>query len=106
MSSNKIVIPVCPVNDVDALAAAIERMITDDKFRMTVQAGAIERSKYYSVENTMNRWEEIFNKLKIRWKRTFHLSSNENTEQTKLNKANHMGVTYDKEKDVFLFNFG
>lgn len=57
---------VCPVNDADALAAAIERMITDDKFRMTVQAGAIERSKYYSVESTMNRWEEIFNKLQLR----------------------------------------
>ena len=56
----------CPVEDVEALANAIKRMIEDDEYRMQCQHNAIERSKYYSLDNTMDRWEEIFNKLNLK----------------------------------------
>lgn len=55
----------CPVEDVDALADAMKRMIADNEYRMQCQRNAIERSKYYSLNNTMKRWEEIFNKLNL-----------------------------------------
>lgn len=53
----------CPVEDVDALAKSMERMMCDDKYREECQRNAIERSKYYSLDNTMDRWEEIFKKM-------------------------------------------
>ncbi|MBQ2884547.1 MAG: glycosyltransferase [Alphaproteobacteria bacterium] len=56
----------CPVEDVEALANAMTRMIEDDEYRMQCQYNAVERSKYYSLDNTMNRWEEIFNKLNLK----------------------------------------
>jgi len=48
----------CPPEDVDALAEAMRRMLSDEPYRKRVQRNAIERSKYYSLENTMNRWEQ------------------------------------------------
>lgn len=55
---------ICPVEDMDALASAIERMITDDEYREECQHNAIERSKFYSLVNTMDRWEEIWSQIK------------------------------------------
>lgn len=48
----------CEPEDVEALAEAIKKMIEDDEYREGIRANAIERSKYYSIENTMDRWEK------------------------------------------------
>ncbi len=55
---------VCPPDDCRALAKSIDRVIYDEELRFKMQKGAIERSKYYSVKNTTQRWEEIFKALK------------------------------------------
>lgn len=53
----------CEPDDVEALAEAMKKMIEDDEYRESVRAKAIERSKYYSIGNTMNRWEELLSSL-------------------------------------------
>ena len=53
----------CEPDNADQLAAAIARMISDDKYRMSVQQNAISRSRYYSIENTIDRWEQLLNKV-------------------------------------------
>lgn len=53
----------CEPDNVEALAAGIQKMITDDEYREGVRKNAIERSKYYSIENTLNRWEVVFHKI-------------------------------------------
>ena len=53
----------CEPDNADQLAAAIARMISDDKYRMSVQQNAISRSRYYSIENTIDRWEQLLNNL-------------------------------------------
>ena len=54
----------CEPDDVEALAEAMKKMIMDDEYRESVRANAIERSKYYSIENTIDRWELLLNQLK------------------------------------------
>ena len=54
----------CEPDDVEALAEAMKKMIMDDEYRESVRAKAIERSKYYSIDNTMDRWEELLASLK------------------------------------------
>lgn len=49
----------CEPDDVEALAEAMKKMIMDDEYRESIRAKAIERSKYYSIENTMDRWEKL-----------------------------------------------
>ena len=49
----------CEPDDVDALAEAMRKMMTDDKYRESVRKNAVERSKYYSIENTIERWEKL-----------------------------------------------
>ncbi len=53
----------CEPDNVDALAEAINRMMTDDDYRELVRISAVERSKFYSLENTMDRWEHLLNQL-------------------------------------------
>lgn len=53
----------CPTDDVESLAKAIEKMIKDEQYRKLCQHNAIERSKYYSLDKTIDRWENIFNKI-------------------------------------------
>ena len=53
----------CEPDDVEALAEAMKKMIEDDEYRESVRINAIERSKYYSIENTMNRWELLLNQI-------------------------------------------
>ena len=53
----------CEPDDVEALAEAMKKMITDDEYRESVRAKAIERSKYYSIDNTMNRWEKFLQQI-------------------------------------------
>ena len=54
---------VCVPNDVDALALAIKKMIDDDMYRQKVQKAAIERSKYYTMDKTIRRWEKLLKRL-------------------------------------------
>ena len=53
----------CEPDNVEALAAGIQKMIEDDEYRESVRAKAIERSKYYSIENTMDRWEFLLEQV-------------------------------------------
>lgn len=53
----------CEPDDVEALAEAMKKMIMDDEYRENVRAKAIERSKYYSIENTMDRWETLLKQV-------------------------------------------
>ena len=49
----------CEPDNADALAEAIKKMIEDNEYREGIRAKAIERSKYYSIENTIERWEKL-----------------------------------------------
>lgn len=53
----------CEPDDVESLAAGLQKMIEDDEYRESVRAKAIERSKYYSIENTMDRWEALLKQV-------------------------------------------
>lgn len=53
----------CEPDDVEALAEAMKKMIMDDEYRESVRPKAIERSKYYSIENTMDRWEALLKQI-------------------------------------------
>lgn len=53
----------CEPDDVEALAEAMKKMILDDEYRESVRAKAIERSKYYSIDNTMDRWESLLKQV-------------------------------------------
>ncbi len=53
----------CEPDNVEALADAMAKMITDDKYRESVRVKAIERSNYYSIDNTIDRWEELLKKI-------------------------------------------
>ena len=53
----------CEPDNVEALTDAMAKMIMDDEYRESVRKNAIERSKYYSIENTMNRWESLLNQV-------------------------------------------
>ena len=47
----------CETENVEALANSIYKMMADDEYRKMVQKNAIERSKFYSLDNTIERWE-------------------------------------------------
>lgn len=53
----------CEPDDVEALAEAMKKMIEDDEYRESVRAKAIERSNYYSIDNTMDRWEALLKQI-------------------------------------------
>ena len=53
----------CEPDDVEALASALKKMMEDEVYRKKVQLNAVERSKFYSMENTMNRWEEYLKNI-------------------------------------------
>lgn len=53
----------CEPDNVEALADAMVKMIEDDEYRESVRAKAIERSNYYSIENTMDRWEALLKQV-------------------------------------------
>ena len=54
----------CEPDNPKALADAIDRMIADKEYRLSVQKNAIERSKYYTLDKTMDRWEKILKNIK------------------------------------------
>lgn len=55
---------ICPVNNCVAISSALRIMIENEKYRELVQKHAIERSKFYTLDNIMNRWNVIFNNTK------------------------------------------
>lgn len=54
----------CEPDNVDVLVNTLQRMIFDDNYRESVRPNAIERSKFYSINNVVDRWESLFNKIK------------------------------------------
>lgn len=53
----------CEPNNVEELATALEKMMTDEAYRKEVQKNAIERSVFYDIEHTMDRWEAYLKKV-------------------------------------------
>ena len=53
----------CPPEDVEALAAAMAKMIEDDEYRESVRGNAVERSGFYDIKNIARQWEELLNKV-------------------------------------------
>ena len=56
----------CPTEDEHAVAEALQKVISDDKFRHVLQQNAIERSKFYELPNIMKCWDEIFEKIGLK----------------------------------------
>lgn len=57
---------VCESNNSSSLSKAITKMIENEKYRNLCMINAIERSKYYSIEETMKRWDIIFSKIGLK----------------------------------------
>lgn len=55
----------CPIDDAEALANAMEKMISDDSYRKKCQKNAIERSKFYALPNIMGKWNDILKKMNL-----------------------------------------
>jgi glycosyltransferase involved in cell wall biosynthesis len=53
----------CEVESVEALAEGIKRMMEDEEYRKEVQSNSVERSKAYSVERIVQRWENLFDQI-------------------------------------------
>ena len=53
----------CPPEDPVALSQAMARMIDDEDYRQTVQKHAIARSKHFSLDRIMDKWETIFKQI-------------------------------------------
>ena len=53
----------CEPDDIEALAAGLKRMMEDEKYRKQVQQNAVERSKYYDMKHTMDRWESYLSNI-------------------------------------------
>lgn len=56
---------VCSTESVEDLKKSIEKMISDKELREKYQNRAIERAEYYSIDNTMIRWENLLQKIKV-----------------------------------------
>lgn len=54
---------ICSNDNYLELSDAIKRMIEDEQYREKCRINAIERSKYYSLDKTIDRWERIFQSL-------------------------------------------
>lgn len=53
----------CEPEDVEALADSIKRMMENEEYRKGVQKNAIERSKFYSLENITIKWNSLLEKI-------------------------------------------
>lgn len=53
----------CEPDNVEALAMAMDKIISDDELRRKIQENGIERSKYYSLDNCVYRWEEYLQRM-------------------------------------------
>ena len=53
----------CEPDDVEALAQAMDKMISDEEYRRKVQQNAVKRSEFYNLERTGERWEKFLEKV-------------------------------------------
>lgn len=53
----------CNMEDPDALADIMKKMLANDDYRQEVQRKAIERAKYYSLDHIVGLWEKLLEKL-------------------------------------------
>ena len=53
----------CEVESVEALAEGIKRMMEDEDYRKEVQRNSVVRSKAYSVDWVVQRWENLFDQI-------------------------------------------
>ena len=53
----------CKPDSVDALAEAMKTMIIENEYRESIRQNVINRSEYYSIEHTMDRWESLLNNI-------------------------------------------
>lgn len=56
---------ICPVDNIELMADAMEKMIVDDQYRKTCQKNAVERSRFFALSNIMEKWDEIFKRLNL-----------------------------------------
>ena len=56
----------CRADDVDELAKSIDKMLSDENYRKTACKAAIERSRYYDLDKTMIRWNDIIKKILVK----------------------------------------
>lgn len=56
---------ICEAENVDDLAEKLEKLITDDKLRYDIQCHAVERAKFYSTDNIIDKWENVFGEMNI-----------------------------------------
>ena len=49
----------CNPEDIAALAAGIQKLMADEELRKTIQQNAIERSKFFSLDNIISLWEKF-----------------------------------------------
>lgn len=56
---------ICTAGDVEALTQSLARMMSDDNYRHHVEMNAPIRSAVFSLDNIMQKWNEIFLRAKI-----------------------------------------
>ena len=54
---------ICEIDDVDSLTIAIEDFIQDKHKRETVGVNSIARSHDFSIDNIINKWDDVFNSV-------------------------------------------
>ena len=54
---------VCDNNSIDAIKNALIRFLSDKEYLKLCGTNAIKRSAYYSLDNTMDRWETILSNI-------------------------------------------
>ena len=64
---------VCNNLSVDELTLSLEKMLSDKEYRTKCQMNGVERSKYYTLDKTMDRWEAILNNIKNKTKTIQHV---------------------------------
>lgn len=53
----------CEPDNVEALAQAMDKMISDEDYRRKVQQNAVKRSEFYNLERAGERWEKFLEKV-------------------------------------------
>lgn len=51
---------ICLPEDIESLSLAIRKLMSDNSLRMLLGRKAVKRAEFFSIENTMKRWDEIF----------------------------------------------
>ena len=53
----------CEPENVEALAQAMDKMISDEEYRRKVQQNAVKRTEFYNLERTGEHWEKFLEKV-------------------------------------------